>query len=469
MLLSSSAYFIFLIAIFFLYWPVARQRTLTLTVILFANYFFYAKWDVFYLFLIPAASTVDFVIGLGLAKASHKLVRKLLVSCSVLLNVGLLASLKYMPFILENYSSLSGRAAPEWHWSFPLGISFYCFQSLTYTLDLYRKDAKATSSYLAYLSAVSFFPTTLAGPITRVATLLPQFERKDKTVSAEDGGRAVFLIGLGLMKKLLIADYIGLNLVNRIFDFPNLYTGTEVLIGVYGYALQLYFDFSGYSDIAIGSALLFGIKLPQNFKMPYAAENIPDFWRRWHITLSNWLRDYLYFSLPGLRSKWKIFTYLNLVLTMVIGGLWHGPSWTFVVWGLLHGVALAATRAWQTWRGNPTPNPAKWARCIRVFITVHFVCFAWIFFRASSFENAVAILQRIASGTVSFANVSEPVAIIMLIAILGHYTPDDWFKRVTSLFERSPFFVQAAALALLLLAIHYVAATGAAPFIYTKF
>src|SRR5882672_683376 len=347
MVLSSSAYFIFLVGVFFLYWPVARFRALALAVILFANYFFYAKWDLFYLFLIPAASTCDFLIGLGLQHRKAKWLRRTLVSLSVLLNLGILASFKYMPFFLENYSRLSGRDAPEWHWIFPLGISFYAFQSLTYTIDVYRRDAKATSSYLAYLASVSFFPTTLAGPITRVATLIPQFEKKDRALSSTDGGKALFLIAVGLTKKLLIADYLADNLVNRVFDLPKLYTGAETLIAVYAYALQLYYDFSGYTDIAIGSALLLAIRLPPNFNMPYAAENIADFWRRWHISLSNWLRDYLYFSLPGLRSKWKVFTYSNLILTMTIGGLWHGASWTFAIWGLLHGAGLAATRAFQ--------------------------------------------------------------------------------------------------------------------------
>src|SRR4029078_11461404 len=179
-------------------------------------------------------------------------------------------------------------------------------------------------------------------------------------------------IGMGLMKKLLIADYLSSNLVNRVFDFPTLYTGAETLVAVYAYALQIYYDFSGYTDIAIGSALLLGIKLPPNFNRPYAAENIADFWRRWHISLSNWLRDYLYFALPGLRSKWKIFTSSHLILTMLLGGLWHGASWNFVIWGLLHGVALAVTRAWQTFTGSKARG--GWRKIARVFATVHFVC-----------------------------------------------------------------------------------------------
>lgn len=469
MLLSSSAYFFFLVAIFFLYWPVARMRSCALAAVLFANYFFYAKWDLFYLFLIPAASTCDFAIGLGLAGCRKPWMRRGLVTGSILLNIGLLAALKYMPFFLGNYAAWTGRPAPGWQWVFPLGLSFYCFQSLTYTIDVYRRDAVATNSYLAYLAAVSFFPTTLAGPITRVSTLVDQFEKKDKALSAEQGGRAAFLIGLGLIKKLLIADYLGANLVNRIFDFPNLYTGMEALAGVYAYALQIYYDFSGYTDIALGSALLLGIRLPANFKTPYAAESIPDFWRRWHITLSNWLRDYLYFSLPGLRSKFKGWTYFNLTLTMAIGGLWHGASWTFVVWGLLHGAGLAATRMWQAHRGKHESSQAWWARGLRVFATVQFVSLAWIFFRAPSVETAWMVIQRIGSLTFSLANVSAPLVVVAAVAVAGHYAPSGWYKRADELFVRAPAVIQAAAMALLLLGIHYVAATGAAPFIYTQF
>jgi D-alanyl-lipoteichoic acid acyltransferase DltB (MBOAT superfamily) len=468
MVLSSSAYFIFLGGVFFLYWPVARFRALSLAVVLFANYFFYAKWDLFYLALIPAASTCDFLIALGLQRCKSPALRRALITLSVLLNLGILASFKYMPFFLENYARFSGHAAPAWQWVFPLGISFYAFQSLTYTIDVYRRDAKATSSYLAYLASVSFFPTILAGPITRVATLLPQFEKKEKTLSSADGGRALFLIALGLTKKLLIADYLADNLVNRIFDFPKLYTGAETLIGVYGYALQLYYDFSGYTDIALGSALLLAIKLPPNFNMPYAAENIADFWRRWHISLSNWLRDYLYFSLPGLRSRWKIFTYWNLILTMLLGGLWHGASWNFVIWGLLHGVGLAVTRAWQSLTGNQKPA-GGWRRVARSFFAVNFVCFSWIFFRSPTLEAVNNILNRIGSLTVSFDNISPPVAMVLAIAVAAHYFPMKWQSWAIDRFAATPFYAQAAALMLLAVALQYVAATGVAPFIYTKF
>jgi D-alanyl-lipoteichoic acid acyltransferase DltB (MBOAT superfamily) len=469
MLLSSSVYFIFLVGIFFLYWGASRWRALTLAVVLFANYFFCAKWDLFYLFLIPAASTCDFLVALALDRASRPGARRLLIALSIAMNLGILASFKYMPFLLENFAGATGTTAPAWHWVFPLGISFYTFQALTYTIDVYRRDAKATSSYLAYLAAVSFFPTTLAGPITRPAALLAQFEKKQRTLAEADGGRALFLIGMGLIKKLLVADYLAENLVNRVFDFPNLYTGFEVLVGVYGYALQLYYDFSGYTDIAIGSALLLGLKLPANFNCPYAASSIPDFWRRWHITLSNWLRDYLYFSLPGLRSKWKIFTYTNLVLTMLLGGLWHGASWNFAVWGLLHGVGLALTRGYQTWRGNPRPSTHWASRAVKALLTAQFVAFAWIFFRAPDWNAAWGVIARIASFTFSTANISQPLAIVFAVALAGHYVPMKWFERARETYAAAPFYAQAAALVLLALSLQYLAATGATPFIYTRF
>ena len=474
LLLSSSIYFIFLAAIFFLYWPLSEVSArfvpfygAGLAVILFANYFFYARWDFYYLILIPIASTCDYFIGLGLQDSKNPRVRKMLVTASIVMNLGLLAFFKYMPFFLGTWADATGHAAPVWRWTLPLSLSFYVFQALTYTIDLYRGDAKGTRSYLLHLASVSFFPTTLAGPITRVSTLMEQFEKRRFLTTAE-GGRALFLIGMGLMKKLMIADYLGANLVNRVFDFPNLYTGSETLIAVYAYAVEIYYDFSGYTDIALGSAMLLGIKLPPNFNRPYAAASVADFWRRWHISLSNWLRDYLYFSLPGKRSK--VAPYVNLIITMVIGGLWHGASWTFVAWGALHGLGLAGVRAVQvTFPAQKGQPVAAWWRVGRAVLTFHFVAFTWIFFRASSFENAGQILSRIASLTVSFENISAPLALVLVIALAAHYLPQKWYDMGLTLYTRAPFYAQAAALALLVIGLQNVMQTGAAPFIYTKF
>jgi alginate O-acetyltransferase complex protein AlgI len=447
LLLSTSTYFVFLVGIFCLYWCVSRIRALALGLILFANYFFYARWDLRYLAIIPLASTIDYVIGLGLQATPNRLLRRLLVTASIVLNIGLIALAR--------------------NWKLSITLSFYAFQALTYTIDLYRRDAKATRSYLAHLAAVSFFPTILAGPITRVSILIDQLEKR-APLDANDGGRALFLIGLGLIKKLMIADYLGGNLVNRVFDFPNLYTGAENLIAVYSYTLQLFYDFSGYTDIAIGSALLLGIKLPPNFNQPYAAHNIADFWRRWHITLSNWLRDYLYFSLPGLRSKWKVFTYVNLLITMVLGGLWHGQSWNFAIWGALHGLGLVVVRLWQIRTGSKPAASAVW-RFASIFLTAQYVAFAWIFFRAPNLETAGQILARIGSGTVSFANISTGLWLILAIAVVAHYIPKNWYEVSVNLYIRAPFYAQAMALAALVIGLQYVAQTGAAPFVYQRF
>lgn len=454
----------FLGALFALYWPLSRWRTVTLALILFGNYFFYARWSLTLLVLIPAISSIDYVLGLGLQYSNSRGVRRLLVTASVAMNLGVLAFFKYMPFFLGNWAHWSGKPQPAWNWALPISLSFYVFQALTYTIDLYRRDIKGTRSYLAHLSAVSFFPTALAGPITRVETLLNQFE-KPKQLDAAAGGRALFLIGMGLVKKLMIADYLAANLVNRVFDFPKLYTGAEVLIAVYAYTFQLYYDFSGYTDIALGSAMLLGIKLPVNFNRPYAAENIADFWRRWHITLSNWLRDYLYFSLPGKRIKF--FAYLNLVITFVLGGLWHGASWNFVAWGALHGIGLAAQRLWQAYRGKK--KAAGFWRYFCIFVTFQYVTFAWIFFRAPDMATVGSILERIGSLTVSFANISGELAIICAIALLAHYVPKKWYESGVNLYVRAPFYAQAAALAGLVFGLQFVARTGAAPFIYVRF
>jgi len=453
MLLTTAAYFSFLAAVFFAYWLAARYRLGALAVVLFANYFFYARWDLAYLAIIPAASTCDFFIGRALHVSTKPALRRLLVTLSIALNIGLIASVKYLPVL---------------PWVLPLALSFYGFQSLTYTIDIYRRDAQPSESYLAYLASASFFPTTIAGPITRLSTLWPQWSKRDM-LSAENGGKALFLIGLGLVKKLLIADFLAESLVNRVFDLPKLYSGAEVLAGAYGYALQLYYDFSGYTDIALGSALLLGITLPPNFNRPYAAQNISDFWRRWHISFSAWLRDYLYFSLPGLRSRWKIFAYLNLVITMMIGGLWHGAGWTFLVWGAWHGIGLAAHRWWQALHGNPKLTLTTGARVLCGLATFHFVLIGWIFFRAPNLDTARDIFYQIFSGTISFANITPAFVLVAVVAAAAHFVPKQWYDGGLRLYCQSPYYAQAAAIAGLIVVVRYVAGSGSAPFIYSRF
>src|SRR5260370_34106586 len=273
MSISSPDFFILLATLFFLYWVVRGARLVAISIILFGNFFFYAKCDILYLAIVPAAATCDFFLGDFIHRSQNRAVRRLLVTASILVNIALIVSTKYIPFIGETTHH------SNWSWVLPLSLSFYAFQAMTYTIDIYRRDAKPVESYLTYMASVSFFPTMIAGPITPVSKLAPQLESR-RSLSAADGGRALFLIGMGLAKKFLIADFLADHLINRVFDLPKLYSGSEALIPAYAYAFQLYYDFSGYTDIARGSALLLGINLPINFKQPYLADNVADFWRR---------------------------------------------------------------------------------------------------------------------------------------------------------------------------------------------
>jgi D-alanyl-lipoteichoic acid acyltransferase DltB (MBOAT superfamily) len=405
--------------------------------------------------LIPACSFVDYLVGAGLARFRGTPLRRTLLGVSLAVNLGLLLASRHIAPVLRH---------DGWDWVFPLGLSFYCFQALSYTIDIYRGNGEPAPGLLAHLCAASFFPTMIAGPITRVCETAKQFFAPAE-LSREDGGRAIFLIGLGLLKKFLVADYLADNLVNRVFDTPALYSGAEVLVAVWAYSLQLYYDFSGYTDIARGTGLLLGIRLPINFDRPYLSANISEFWRRWHISFSFWLRDYLYFALPGKRSKfWQT---ANLAITMVLGGLWHGLGWTFAVWGLLHGLALAAHRIWQMKRGRPKANSPM--APLAIFATWQFVCITWVFFRAGSLSEAWAVLARIGSLTWTVANLTPMFAVVMAAGALGHFLARRWYGTAIDWFARTPFYVHAAALTGVVIAVQLLGGRGSAPFVYSRF
>lgn len=455
MQVSAAPFYAFLAAVCLLYWVTAGARQLRLSLLALANLFFLAHFSLVYLAL-PLCAATDYLIGLGLGRSQHKATRRFLVGLSILVNVGVLASLKLLPLL----------TASRWQWLFPLSLSFYCFQSLTYTIDLYLGEMAPTRSLLNYLAGALFFPSITAGPIPRMRILLPQLARPF-TLTPETAGQALLLIGTGLVKKLLIADFLANNLVNRVFDTPALYSSSEILIAVYGYALQLFFDFSGYTDIARGAALLLGIDLPENFRRPYLAVNVADFWRRWHITFSEWLRDYLFDFFPK-RRKYPVASYsYAFMLTMLIGGLWHGISWNFLIWGALHGLALGVVFAWKRLRN--LPSPAAWAKLLGGIITFNFVCFAWIFFRASTLDNALAILRGLGSLTWSLGNITPAFAAVLIIAAILHSLPERWFQSASSLAGRTPFWVQGLAMAALILIIQTLAGRGSAPFVYGNF
>lgn len=445
MVLSTPEYLCFLAIVALAFWSISRWRVASLALVLAANIFFLFRWGWIYAAAIPAAATIDFLLARAIPK------RRWLVWVSVALNITLLTLPKL----------------PQTTALFKLSLSFYAFQAMAYTIDVFRKDAKPASSWLRHIASVTFFPTILQGPITRITSLIPQWDKLKLPLNPEDGGRALFLIALGAAKKFLIADYLGEQLVNRVFDTPALYSGFEVFLGVVGYAFQLYYDFSGYTDMAIGSALLIGIKLPPNFNRPYEALNLAEFWRRWHITLSNWLRDYLFYALPGQRIQ--ALQYLNLTLTMFFGGLWHGFSVNFLIWGTMHGTGLAAVRWWQLRRGK-TPYSDRWiARFARGASTFLYVLAGWVFFRAETLDSARAVFAQIATATVGFGNISPGFAVVLGVAIAAHYWPRDWYARIQKGFVAAPAVVQAVVLVILVACVQYVGATGAAPFVYQRF
>ncbi len=455
MLVSAAPFFVFLASVCLLYWASAGSRRLQLVILAVANLFFLARFSLIYLAL-PIAASVDYLVGLGFGRWTKTAPRRALLGVSLAVNLGLLVGLKVVPLFT------AGRLA----WLFPLSLSFYCFQSLTYSLDLYFREIQPTRNYLAYLTSALFFPSMTAWPIPRQGNLLGQLSRPF-SLSAENGGRALLLIGVGLVKKLLIADYLANNLVARVFDTPALYSSVEILVGVYAFALQLFFDFSGYTDIAMGAALLLGIELPENFRQPYLSPNLADFWRRWHITFSNWLRDYLFDPLPK-RRKHPLLSYsYAFLITFTLGGLWHGLSWNFLIWGVLHGLALGVVFAWKL--GRRVPSPHWWAKALGILLTFHFVCFTWIFFRASTLQNAMGILRGLGTLTWSTGNLTPMVMGVLLLAAALHCIPPGWFDASARAASRAPFWAQGLAMAALILLIQTLAGRGSAPFVYGNF
>ncbi len=475
MLFTSGSYFVFLILVFFAYWLIAERYQWRIIFLAAVSYFFYSQSGPLPTLLLFSITTTDFIIAGSIHRGRQQRARKLLLCLSLFIDIGALCVFKYANFFLDSANvglNRLGLRMPIEHLNIivPMGISFFIFQSVAYVVDVYRKDSEPAQNYFEYLSFISFFPTLIAGPILRAKQLLPQLRGNIK-LDPQIGAQALFLIMLGLIKKIAIADYLSANFVDRVFDFPERFSALEVLAAIYGYALQIYADFSGYSEIAIGSAMLLGFNLPVNFNMPYRSRDLPEFWRRWHITLSNWLRDYLFFSLVGPRSRNMLMLYCGLVVTMLIGGLWHGPTWTFVIWGLLHGVGLAIARGFDALRKRWTflPRNGIWSNFISVIITFHFVCFAWIFFRAETLAQAIGVLKQLTTVTVDRSNLATPIAIMIVIGLASHWLPDRIWERARTGFVQLPAIAQAFLLCIAAIGLYFVASSDVVPFIYAKF
>lgn len=341
MLFNSIIFFVFLGIVIPVYYMLPKKTSKHVFLVL-ASYFFYGYWDWRFCSLLLLSTVIDFFIAKSLQKSDDDKRRKLLLSLSLFSNLGILFFFKYFNFFIDSFKSISSDLGVELDFLhlniiLPVGISFYTFQTLSYTIDVYRKKLKPTTNFIDFALFVSFFPQLVAGPIERASNLLPQLARRNK-VKVEQIKQGVVLIVTGLFRKVMIGDTSG-RYVDHIFGNIEMYKSSEVIAALILFSIQIYADFSGYSKIARGTAKLLGIELMKNFEQPYLSTNITEFWRRWHISLSSWLKDYLYFSLGGNR-KGKMKMYRNLMLTMLLGGLWHGASWNFVIWGGLHGVYL---------------------------------------------------------------------------------------------------------------------------------
>jgi D-alanyl-lipoteichoic acid acyltransferase DltB (MBOAT superfamily) len=494
MAFNSLEFAIFFGLFFAVFWALRKKHVERTVLLVVASSWFYTRFDYgpthkwlgwAYLGVLSLSATIDFFLANALhasdqdprAKDDPAWLarrRKLLLIVSVVYNLGVLAWFKYTGFAIDTVRQVLGAAgvqlAPRTlQVVLPIGISFFTFETMSYTIDVYRRELVPAKSFLEYLGFISFFPHLVAGPIIRPKDMLPQL-RRDPELDPVKGSEGLFLVAIGLLKKVVIADWLALNHVDRVFSNPSWFSAPECIAAVYGYALQIYCDFSGYTDVAIGTSLLLGVQLPKNFDSPYKSRDLQEFWRRWHISLSSWLRDYLYIPLGGNRGG-EGATYRNLMITMVLGGLWHGASWNFVIWGAMHGGALAVTRVWQRSRkaaGKDKDGPF-WVEALKGIGTFHYVCLTWIFFRAEGFGNAFAMLRQIARGGWQGANLTSGIVLVIALGLVAHLVPERTFERARAGFVALPAPVQGACLFLVALVLREVSTSQVVPFVYFQF
>lgn len=472
MLFPTLEFGLFFVVVFGVAWELRHRETGRRLFLVAASYFFYGWWDWRFAGLLAFSSVVNYLAGLALGGFKGSLGRKLTVGIAVALNLSVLGFFKYYGFFLESLDEFLHvlgwqRDLPFMQVILPVGISFFTFQGISYVVDVYRGHVAAERQLLNVLLYISFFPQLVAGPIVRAAHFLPQIHERPR-LTRSLVGLGIVLILSGLVKKMVIANYLATDLVDPVFFDPSAYGGLDLLLGVYGYAVQIYCDFSGYSDIAIGTAALLGFRFNDNFNQPYRAASLREFWRRWHISLSSWLRDYLYIPLGGSRgSAWA--TRRNVFLTMFLGGIWHGAAWTFVAWGTLHGAMLGIERYLAQRNGDKRggSSPIGWLG--GVVATFHIVCAGWIFFRSENFAAAGAYFAGLLDWGPPSLYGSPFIVGLISLSLAFHFTPERlplWLaKGVAGL----PSPLLGALLGGGLLLIWWVAPPGVAPFIYFQF
>lgn len=489
MIFSTPGFWFFLLLVLAGYSIIYRKKSLRNFYLLLVSLFFYYKSGGLFLILLLLVTIVDYTCGLLIYNARSAFTRRLYVLFSIISNLGILAYFKYTGFFIDVFNELTGSGIQTQDYLaglsnnllgtafdinniiLPVGISFFTFQSLSYTFDVYRKHMEPVRSIVDFGFYVSFFPQLVAGPIVRASEFIPQLYA-DFHLSKREFSHALFLISKGLIKKIIISDFIAVNFVDRVFDSPSLFSGFENLMAVYGYGLQIYCDFSGYTDIAIGLGLIFGFRFPVNFNSPYKASGVGDFWKRWHISLSRWLKDYLYISLGGSR-KGKIRTYINLMLTMLLGGLWHGASLRFIIWGALHGIGLVINRIWSGITKNRFNG--GWAgNLLSIIITFNFVSFCWIFFRAPDMESVKIMFGQILSAFPpgSYMTVIPAYSSVFLLMFAGyviHFLPENIKEAYRGLFIKVPLVLQLVTVFFVAILLYQMRTIDVMPFIYFRF
>ncbi|MSP91972.1 MAG: MBOAT family protein [Myxococcales bacterium] len=476
MLFNSQLYLVFLAAVTALAWALARWHGVRLLWLLLASCVFYMAWDPRFIVLLLGAATWDWAVArrIEATPVARPGARKAWLACSLGLNLSVLGYFKYTNFFLQSVGEglrACGIEAvlPVYDIVLPVGVSFFTFQAMAYAIDVYRSEIAAEQSLSRYLLFATFFPQMVAGPITRAHVLMPQL-RAPARVDRADVSDALFRIGKGLAKKVIIADYLAVNVVDRVFSQPHLYSSAEVWVGLYAYSLQIYADFSGYTDIAIGSARLLGYRLPENFARPYRARSVAEFWRRWHITLSGWLRHYVFFPLGGSKGPaWR--AHRNTMITLILIGLWHGASWNFVVYGVVHGLAISVNRLLHRrkprgWNPDADPWPTQaW----KLFATLQFVVLARILFRARQWTGAEAVWGALWTPDWTVGRIDGLTWAILLGGYGLHLLAPTHLENVRVRFVAWPAWAQGVALSAVGVVLATVAETDVVPFIYFQF
>jgi alginate O-acetyltransferase complex protein AlgI len=472
MLFHSLQFLLFLPLVLALYWGLAERVIGRKVLLVVASLIFYMAWNPAPVVLLLYLTTVDWLVGRALSSTETPWKRKAILAVSIVNNVGLLGLFKYADWLTKSVVDGAALLGVELIYKplgliLPVGLSFIVFQGMSYTIDIYRRELAHRKSLLDVAVFMTFFPHVVAGPIVRASDFLPQVAQRP-TLSDAVGARALFRIATGMFKKLVIADFLSANIIDRVFLDPGNYSGVEVIVAVFAYTLQIYYDFSAYSDIAIGTAALFGYVLKENFDKPYLSRNLSEFWRRWHMSLASWLRDYLYIPLGGNRGS-KFRTLINLFITMVLGGVWHGADWRFVLWGAVHGAGLALNRMWWWWRGGPPKDPSWLSVVASTAVTFLVVMEVRIVFRAKDIQHAGTVFMEQFKPSLTAPNVTPTLLLVLAVAVAGHLMPHRAYDRMVATFTLLPMPVRALCLVCLALAIKQVASFEVQPFIYFKF